>query len=151
MISVFFAITLLLSYLALKAYRKHRAFGPSPANNYSTRNGTHKSWANPFHRSSEETAYTNNTAITGTTTGGYDAPGFRGTSTDAVYTRAPAPGMTETTPTYRTPAAGLQDSGYRTPALTISELGESDNGKFNPNLSYADHRHKGRGYGNQDF
>lgn len=62
--------------------------------------------------------------------------------------------MTDTGATYRMPAAGLQDSGYRTPALTVSELDENDNGKFDPNLPHGTHtdpRYKERGYGNQNF
>lgn len=62
--------------------------------------------------------------------------------------------MTDTTTAYRTPAAGVQDSGYRTPALSGGELGEGDNGRFNPSLprsTHADPRYAERGYGNQNF
>ncbi|CAZ86079.1 unnamed protein product [Tuber melanosporum] len=70
-LSVLFLITLLLSYLALRNHRKNRAFGPGPENGYSTRNNqAPRSWKrNPFNRTSEETAHTHNTNMSGVAAG----------------------------------------------------------------------------------
>ncbi|KAI5845272.1 hypothetical protein DFP73DRAFT_49581 [Morchella snyderi] len=74
-LAILFALTMVLSYLALRAYKKQRAFGP--------RGG----YGGKATRESEETAMTGTTA-------GYDAPGFRGEPATA---RAPVselgPGM----------------------------------------------------------
>ncbi|CUS15886.1 unnamed protein product [Tuber aestivum] len=70
-LSVFFLITLSLSYLALMNHRENRAFGPGPANSYSARNNpAPRSWRrNPFSGANEETAHTHNTAVNEITAG----------------------------------------------------------------------------------
>ncbi|RPB16241.1 hypothetical protein P167DRAFT_542049 [Morchella conica CCBAS932] len=131
-LAVLFALTMVLSYLALRAYQKQRAFGP--------RGGYGKG-----ARESEETAMTGTTAgydapgFRGEPTAGYDAPGFRGEPTTVAGGRAPV-------------------AGGRAP---VSELGPGmgagtgvGNGRFDPNLPRAVAGERGygeRGYGNQNF
>jgi len=70
-LSLSFLVTLLLSYLALKNHRENRAFGPGPANGYSTRNNpAPRSWKhNPFNKVSEETAGTHGAEMSGAAAG----------------------------------------------------------------------------------
>ena len=70
-LSLSFLVTLLLSYLALKNHRENRAFGPGPANGYSTRNNpAPRSWKhNPFNKVSEETAGAHGAEMSGAAAG----------------------------------------------------------------------------------
>lgn len=103
-LAVLFALTMVLSYLALRAYQKQHAFGP--------RGGYGKG-----ARESEETAMTGTTA-------GYDAPGFRGEPTTVAGGRAP---VTELGPGMGT-GTGV-GSGRFDPSLPRAAAGERGYGE----------------------
>ncbi|PWW76586.1 hypothetical protein C7212DRAFT_279681 [Tuber magnatum] len=68
---VSFYITFTLSHFALTYYHENRAFGPGPANHYSTSNNPapHSLMCTLFHRASEVASYTHNTAAGGVPAG----------------------------------------------------------------------------------